>query len=85
MFLCTKNTQLITVGERVAIKKIMNVFENRQEAKRILRECRILRVLRHCAYISDIIEVLPPLDFAHFKNLYVLSVSSSSFSVSSFL
>ena len=58
-------------GRRVAIKKITNVFENRQEAKRILRECRILRVLKNCAYISDVVEVLPPLDFNNFRDLCV--------------
>lgn len=36
-----------TPGEKVAIKKITHVFSQVTEAKRILRELRILRHLRH--------------------------------------
>ncbi|RVW17038.1 Mitogen-activated protein kinase 14 [Vitis vinifera] len=34
-------------GERVAIKKINDVFENVSDATRILREIKLLRLLRH--------------------------------------
>ena len=34
-------------GERVAIKKINNVFEHVSDATRILREIKLLRLLRH--------------------------------------
>ena len=34
-------------GERVAIKKIQNVFDNVADATRILREIKLLRLLKH--------------------------------------
>lgn len=34
-------------GERVAIKKINNVFDHVSDATRILREIKLLRLLRH--------------------------------------
>ena len=40
-------------GERVAIKKITDVFEHVSDATRILREVKLLRVLKH----PDIVEV----------------------------
>ena len=49
-----------TTGERVAIKKINNVFDHVSDATRILREVKLLRLLRH----PDIVDVkhimLPP-------------------------
>ena len=34
-------------GNKVAIKKITNAFENTTDAKRTLREMRLLRELKH--------------------------------------
>jgi serine/threonine protein kinase len=34
-------------GEKVAIKKITNVFDHVSDATRILREIKLLRLLRH--------------------------------------
>lgn len=61
----------IHTGERVAIKKISNVFEHVCEATRILREIKLLRLLRH----PDIVEIkhimLPPCS-REFKDIYVV-------------
>ncbi|GKV34411.1 hypothetical protein SLEP1_g42785 [Rubroshorea leprosula] len=58
-------------GERVAIKKIQDVFENISDAIRILREIKLLRLLRH----PDIVEIkrimLPP-SKREFKDLFVV-------------
>ncbi|XAR72254.1 Mitogen-activated protein kinase [Bertholletia excelsa] len=58
-------------GERVAIKKINNIFENVSDATRILREIKLLRLLRH----PDIVEIkhimLPPCR-REFKDIYVV-------------
>ncbi|KAK4719349.1 hypothetical protein R3W88_017687 [Solanum pinnatisectum] len=58
-------------GERVAIKKINDVFEHVSDATRILREIKILRLLRH----PDIVEIkhimLPP-SRREFKDIYVV-------------
>ncbi|KAG6675828.1 hypothetical protein I3842_15G124500 [Carya illinoinensis] len=58
-------------GERVAIKKISDVFEHVSDATRILREIKLLRLLRH----PDIVEIkhimLPP-SRREFRDIYVV-------------
>ncbi|RWW14233.1 hypothetical protein GW17_00022010 [Ensete ventricosum] len=58
-------------GERVAIKKINDVFEHVSDATRILREIKLLRLLRH----PDVVEIkhimLPP-SRREFKDIYVV-------------
>ncbi|XP_078438914.1 mitogen-activated protein kinase 9-like [Wolffia australiana] len=58
-------------GERVAIKKINEVFEHVSDATRILREIKLLRLLRH----PDIVEIrhiiLPP-SRREFRDIYVV-------------
>ena len=58
-------------GEKVAIKKITNVFDHVSDATRILREIKLLRLLRH----PDIVEIkhimLPPSP-KDFKDIYVV-------------
>ncbi|CAN8270175.1 unnamed protein product [Cochlearia groenlandica] len=58
-------------GEKVAIKKIKHVFENISDALRILREVKLLRLLRH----PDIVEIksimIPP-SKREFRDIYVV-------------
>ncbi|KAL9662458.1 hypothetical protein QQ045_027291 [Rhodiola kirilowii] len=58
-------------GEKVAIKKIQDIFEHISDAIRILREIKLLRLLRH----PDIVEIkrimLPP-SRREFKDIYVV-------------
>ncbi|CAN6481930.1 unnamed protein product [Victoria cruziana] len=58
-------------GEKVAIKKINDIFEHVSDATRILREIKLLRLLRH----PDIVEIkhilLPP-SGREFKDIYVV-------------
>ncbi|XP_037492173.1 mitogen-activated protein kinase 18 isoform X1 [Jatropha curcas] len=58
-------------GEKVAIKKIHDVFEHISDAIRILREVKLLRLLRH----PDIVEIkrimLPP-SKREFKDIFVV-------------
>lgn len=58
-------------GKKVAIKKINDIFEHVSDATRILREIRLLRLLRH----PDIVELkhimLPP-SRREFKDIYVV-------------
>eukprot|EP01018_Ginkgo_biloba_P019366 Gb_05456 [translate_table: standard] len=58
-------------GQKVAIKKITNIFEHVSDATRILREIKLLRLLRH----PDIVEIkhimLPP-SCREFKDIYVV-------------
>lgn len=58
-------------GEKVAIKKINDVFDHVSDATRILREIKLLRLLRH----PDVVEIkhimLPP-SRREFKDIYVV-------------
>ncbi|KAK4410825.1 Mitogen-activated protein kinase [Sesamum angolense] len=58
-------------GERVAIKKIANVFDNLSDAMQTLREIKLLKLLRHpdLVYTRDI--VLPP-SWTGFRHSYVV-------------
>ncbi|XP_044984433.1 mitogen-activated protein kinase 10-like [Hordeum vulgare subsp. vulgare] len=57
--------------QKVAIKKIHNIFEHTSDAARILREIKLLRLLRH----PDVVEIkhimLPP-SRKDFKDIYVV-------------
>ena len=58
-------------GDKVAIKKISNCFVQATEAKRILRELRILRHLSH-ANVIRIRDVLDPVSEPSFSDLWVV-------------
>ena len=58
-------------GEKVAIKRINDVFEHVSDATRILREIKLLRLLKH----PDVVEIkhimLPP-HKKEFRDIYVV-------------
>ncbi|XP_008793663.1 mitogen-activated protein kinase 15 [Phoenix dactylifera] len=58
-------------GEKVAIKKINDIFEHVSDATRILREIKLLRLLRH-ADIVEIKHILLPPSRREFKDIYVV-------------
>lgn len=58
-------------GEKVAIKRIHNVFENVADATRILREIKLLRLLKH-PDVVDVKHILLPPDPRSFKDIYVV-------------
>eukprot|EP00250_Pteridium_aquilinum_P021098 c25025_g2_i1 orf=1-468(-) len=58
-------------GEKVAIKKINDVFEHVSDAIRILREIKILRFLQH-PDIVQIKHILLPPSPRDFKDVYVV-------------
>ena len=58
-------------GNKVAIKRMANIFEDEVDCKRILREITLLRKLDH-PQIVKIIEILEPRDPLFFKSLYVV-------------
>lgn len=59
-------------SERVAIKKVSNVFKNRIDAKRLLREMVILRTVKSHEAIISLIDILPPKDMEKFDTLYLV-------------
>ncbi|KAL6975564.1 Mitogen-activated protein kinase 19 [Sarracenia purpurea var. burkii] len=58
-------------GEKVAIKKINDIFEHISDAIRILREVKLLRLLRH-PDIVDIKRIMLPPSRREFKDIYVV-------------
>jgi mitogen-activated protein kinase 1/2 len=59
-------------NERVAIKKINNVFDNRVDALRTLRELKLLRHLRHENVIA-LKDIMMPVHRRSFKDVYLVS------------
>lgn len=59
-------------GEKVAIKKIGNAFAHVQDARRTLREVKLLRHLQH-ANVMAIRDIMPPNSLTDFDDLYVVS------------
>jgi len=57
--------------EKVAIKRITGVFDDVMHAKRLLRELRILRELRH-GHIIQLKDILAPSDINNFNELYIV-------------
>ncbi|XP_042066505.1 mitogen-activated protein kinase homolog MMK1-like [Salvia splendens] len=57
-------------GEHVAIKKIANAFDNKIDAKRTLREIKLLRHMDHENIIS-IRDVIPPPQREVFNDVYI--------------
>jgi len=57
---------------KVAIKKVPKIFDNDVDAKRLLRELRILRTLRNHEAIIDILDILPPKDLLTFNSLSII-------------
>ncbi|KAJ7955429.1 Mitogen-activated protein kinase [Quillaja saponaria] len=58
-------------NEKVAIKKIGNVFENRIDALRTLRELKLLRHIRHENVIA-LKDVMIPIHMTSFKDVYLV-------------
>jgi serine/threonine protein kinase len=61
----------LQANEKVAIKKISNAFENVIDAKRTLREIKLVRHLFH-ENIVQIKDIIPPTNRAMFKDVYVV-------------
>lgn len=58
--------------EKVAIKKVANAFEDLVDAKRILREIKLLRHFRH-SNIIGIVDVQRPPSLQHFNDVYIIT------------
>lgn len=58
-------------GETVAIKKISNAFDSVVDARRALREIRLLRRLRH-ENIIQLKELMAPARSSEYKDVYLV-------------
>lgn len=68
---CTPSAKNLATGEKVAIKKIANAFENLTDARRTLREIKLLRHLRHENIIA-VKDILRPPSKDKFNDVYVV-------------
>ena len=59
-------------NEKVAIKKVSKAFDDLVDAKRILREIKLLRHFDH-ENIIHIKDLLPPTDYDNFEEIYIVS------------
>jgi len=58
-------------GKKLAVKKITNCFKDKTDAKRILREIKLLRMLNN-PYIINILDIFPPPGFP-FEDVYIVT------------
>ncbi|ETW04861.1 CMGC/MAPK protein kinase [Aphanomyces invadans] len=66
------SAQNTETGDKVAIKKVSKAFEDLIDAKRILREIKLLQHFDH-ENIITIVDLLPPTSLAHFEDVYIIS------------
>lgn len=57
---------------RVAVKKVSNVFEDLTDAKRIIREIRLLRCMNH-DNILKILDIDEPENYSTFNDVYIVT------------
>ena len=61
-----------TAGSKVAIKKIIGTFDNDEDAKRTLREIKLLRLLEH-HNIVNLVDLQPPASRAELDDVYEMT------------
>uniref|UniRef100_A0A0D6R235 Mitogen-activated protein kinase n=1 Tax=Araucaria cunninghamii TaxID=56994 RepID=A0A0D6R235_ARACU len=65
------SAQNTETNEKIAIKKIINVFENTTDAQRTLREIRLLRQIRHDNIVA-MKDIMKPSERYTFNDVYVV-------------
>ena len=60
-----------STGQKVAIKRMDNIFEDETDCKRILREIALMRKLKH-PFLVELIEILPPSNPQKFTTIYIV-------------
>ncbi|KAF4321258.1 hypothetical protein JM18_002515 [Phytophthora kernoviae] len=63
---------VISDGENLAVKKITNIFEDLVDAKRILREVRLLHHFNH-KNITHLMDLVPPPSRKQFNDMYIIT------------
>lgn len=59
-------------GQNVAVKKVAGVFEDLTDAKRIIREIRLLSCMKH-ENILQIVDIDEPEDYNAFEDVYIVT------------
>ncbi|KAK1929757.1 Mitogen-activated protein kinase 4 [Phytophthora citrophthora] len=63
---------VVNGGENLAVKKITNIFEDLVDAKRILREVRLLGHFKH-KNITRLLDLSPPPSRKQFDDMYIIT------------
>jgi len=71
-FVCKATPTGPSDHEYVAIKKVERIFNNKTEARRMLRELRLLRKLSPCENIVGLLDILQPKDLKAFRELNIV-------------
>lgn len=58
-------------NEKIAIKKIINAFENQTDARRTLREIKLLRLFAHDNIIA-LKDIMTPVTRTNFNDVYLV-------------
>jgi mitogen-activated protein kinase 1/3 len=61
----------LPTGRKLAIKKVLDLFEDRVDCKRILREVQLLRKIVH-PHVVKLYEILMPKDLKKFDSIYLV-------------
>jgi mitogen-activated protein kinase 1/3 len=69
---CLKVRGRLQPTHKIAIKKVRRVFQTDTDAKRLLRELRILRILRNHDSIVTLYDIVPPMEAPHFTTLTLI-------------
>jgi mitogen-activated protein kinase 1/3 len=60
-----------STNQKVAIKRMENIFDDETDCKRILREISLMRKLKH-PFLVELVEILQPKSPQSFDTLYVV-------------
>eukprot|EP00727_Mastigamoeba_balamuthi_P008893 m51a1_g4626 putative cmgc mapk protein kinase (399) ;mRNA; r:315209-316954 len=69
---CSARLDTVEGPKNVAIKKITNAFVNVEDAKRLLREIKLLKHFCH-ENIVQIVDIMRPRSYADFDDVYIVS------------
>lgn len=61
----------VSTGQKVAIKRMENIFDDETDCKRILREICLMRKLKH-PFLVELVEIIYPSKPSTFDTLYVV-------------
>lgn len=68
---CSANDEKLN-GSKVAVKKIANVFDDLTDAKRIIREIRLMKMMKH-ENILGILNMDNPSNYHTFNDVYIVT------------
>lgn len=71
----------VLTDKQVAIKKVANAFEDMVDAKRILREVRLMRQFNH-PNVVKLYDIMEPPSIETFEDLYIVTELMSTDTIS---